>query len=174
VSLSPTLLGLLEAEPTHGYELKRQYDSLFGPERLLAIGQIYASLARLLRDGLVSEAGTTAGAGPDRKRYAITDDGIRAFERWLAEPEPPEPQLQTALFAKIVLALLSGRPAGPLLDTQREAHLQRMRQLTALRKRGPLSITMLADYGLFHLDADLKWMEKTAARLDDLAQEIAR
>ena len=66
------------------------------------------------------------GAGPDRKRYVITEDGRHDVDAWLSEPVEPEPHLQTVLFAKVMLALMLGRPAGTDLDTQRGAHLRRM------------------------------------------------
>ena len=50
------------------------------------------------------------GAGPERKRYAITPAGVTDVERWLSESEKPEPYLQSTLYAKVVLAL-RGRPA---------------------------------------------------------------
>jgi hypothetical protein len=71
-----------------------------------------------------------------------------------------------------VLALMLGRPAERYLDTQRAAHLQRMRELTDLKERGDLMDTLLADHGLYHLEADLRWIDHTAARLDLLAQEV--
>jgi hypothetical protein len=104
----------------------------------------------------------------------ITETGVAQVETWLSEPELPEPMLQATLFVKVVLALLSDRPAARYLDLQRDAHLTRMRELTAMRKAGPLSRTMLADYGLFHLEADLRWIDMTAARLDQLREEISR
>jgi DNA-binding PadR family transcriptional regulator len=167
------MLGLLEPQPSHGYELKRAYDRHFGHERSLPFGQVYATLGRLERDGRVREDGTEAGGGPDRKRYAITPTGVAELERWLAEPEPPEPHLQTVLFAKVVLALLSGRDADRYLDAQRAAHLARMRELTARRRAGGLADALVADYGLFHLEADLRWLELTASRLAQLAREVA-
>jgi len=51
------------------------------------------------------------GAGPDRKRYTITETGKSEVESWLAEPIPAEPHLQTDLFVKVVLSLMLGRPA---------------------------------------------------------------
>src|SRR5215211_5451049 len=138
MSVPLTLLGLLEREPSHGYELKRDYDGLFGRGRPLPFGQLYATLARLARDGKVVIAETEAGAGPDRKRYVITDDGATDFETWLREPLAAEPHLQTVLFAKVVLALMLDRDAAAYLDTQRAAHLQRMRELTELKRTGGL------------------------------------
>ena len=76
------------------------------------------------------------------------------------------------LFAKVVLALMLDRPADCYLDAQRAAHLQRMRELTALKQRGEVVNTLLADYGLYHLEADLRWIDHTAARLDILARAV--
>ncbi len=76
------------------------------------------------------------------------------------------------LFAKVVLALMLDRPAGRYLDAQRAAHLQRMRELTVLKERGDLMDTLLADHGLYHLEADLRWIDHAAARLDMLAQAV--
>jgi DNA-binding PadR family transcriptional regulator len=168
------LLGLIEPEPSHGYQLKREYDTLFGRERPLPFGQMYSTLSRLQRDGLVLVEGSVSGGGPDRKCYVITEAGVGFLERWLSGPEPPQPYLQPALYAKVVIALLSGRPAAAYLDAQRAAHLARMQELTAMRRRGPLPETLLADYGLFHLEADLRWIDVTAARLHQLAQEVKR
>ena len=72
----------------------------------------------------------------------------------------------------MVLALMLGRPAGHYLDTQRSAHLQRMRELTELKRTGGLVDALLADHGLFHLEADLRWIDTTAARLDTLARVV--
>jgi DNA-binding PadR family transcriptional regulator len=174
MNVPTTLLGLLEPEPTHGYELKREFDVLFGRGRPLSYGQVYNTLGRLQRDGHVVVEGTEPGGGPERKRYAITESGVSVLEEWLSGPEPPEARLQPVLFAKVVLALMSGRPAAEYLDAQRAVHLRRMRELTALRRAGPLADSLVADYGLFHLEADLRWIDMTAARLDQLAEEIKR
>jgi DNA-binding PadR family transcriptional regulator len=168
------LLGLLEREPSHGYDLKRDYDAYFGRGKPLPFGQVYSTLARLARDGKVLVGDVEPGAGPDRKRYVITEQGVSELATWLAEPIAPEPHLQTVLFVKVVLALLSGRPAEKYLDTQRAAHLQRMRELTEVKRRGTTIDALLADHGLFHLEADLRWIELTAARLGALAQEVVQ
>jgi DNA-binding PadR family transcriptional regulator len=172
MSVPLTLLGLLEREPSHGYDLKRDYDTFFGRGRPLPFGQVYATLARLTRDGKVVVSDVEPGAGPERKRYVITEVGATEVETWLREPVPAEPHLQTVLFAKVVLALMLGRPAAAYLDAQRAAHLQRMRELTEVKRNGALVDALLADHGLFHLEADLRWIDLTAARLDALAEEV--
>ncbi|MFF3749800.1 PadR family transcriptional regulator [Streptomyces sp. NPDC002018] len=169
MSIGHTLLGLLESGPRHGYDLKRAFDQQFGHDRPLHYGQVYSTMSRLLKNGLVAVDGMEAGGGPERKRYAITDAGVTDVERWLAQPEKPEPYLQSALYTKIVIALLTGRSAADLLDTQRAEHLRMMRDLTARKREGDLADQLVCDHALFHLEADLRWLELTAARLDKLA-----
>src|SRR5262250_2821385 len=123
MSVPLTLLGLLEREPSHGYDLKRDYDTFFGRGKPLPFGQVYATLSRLARDGKVIGGEAEPGAGPDRKRYAITAQGSKEFDTWLSQPLEPEPHLQTVLFSKVVLALMLGRPAETYLDAQRAAHV---------------------------------------------------
>ena len=174
MSVPLTLLGLLEREPSHGYDLKRDYDMYFGRSRPLRYSQVYATLSRLSRDGKATAGPVEQGGGPERRRYVITDSGVADVARWLAEPVPPEPDLHNELFAKVVLALMLDRSADRYLDAQRAAHLQRMRELTELNQHGdPLDI-MLADHALYRLEADLRWIDHTAARLELLARAVCR
>ena len=168
------LLGLLEREPSHGYDLKRDYDTYFGRGKPLSASQVYSTLSRLARDGKVVAGDPEPGAGPDRKRYIITELGATEVETWLSEPAEAEPHLQTVLFTKVVLALMLGRDAAAYLDAQRAAHLQRMRELTEVKRSGPLIDKLLADHAMFHLEADLRWIDLTAARLGVLASEVER
>ncbi|MEV5242338.1 PadR family transcriptional regulator [Streptomyces cinnamoneus] len=172
MSIGHTLLGLLESGPCHGYDLKRAFDDRFGHDRPLHYGQVYSTMSRLLKNGLVEVDGIEHGGGPDRKRYAITDAGITDVEQWLTRPEKPEPYLQSTLYTKIVLALLTGRDATALLDAQRSEHLRLMRELTQRKRGGDLADQLICDHALFHLDADLRWLELTAARLGRLAEEV--
>ena len=166
------MLGLLRQEPRHGYDLKRLVDRYFAPEHPVAFAQIYSTLERLEKRGRVRIASVERVEGPDRRRYAITDAGVEELERWLTEPLEPEPHLQAALFTKVVLAILAGRPVDPIVDAERHAHLERMRELTAIRRAATMPVALLADYALFHLEADLRWLDLTAARVDDLRQDV--
>ena len=167
-----TLLGLLERQPSHGYDLKRDYDTWFGRDRPLPFGQVYATLGRLARDGKVVIDGVQPGEGPERKRYVITERGGTEFETWLTEPVEAEPHLQSVLFTKVVLALMLGRSAETYLDSQRDAHLRRMRELTEIRRGDNLVDALLADHSLFRIEADLRWIDTTVARLDALAAAV--
>jgi DNA-binding PadR family transcriptional regulator len=172
MSVATTLLGLLESGPRHGYDLKRAYDKQFGQDRQLSYGQVYATLSRLLNNGMIEVAGVEHGDGPERKRYMITDAGVTDVEKWLRTPEDPEPYLHNTLYTKVVLALFSGRDALAVLDSQRFAHLDVMRTLTHRKHDGDLATQLICDHALFHLEADLRWLDITAARLDDLAVVI--
>ena len=173
MTISYALLGLLEGASRHGYDLKQSYDRRFGDAKPIRFGQVYRVLAQLERDGRVEVVGVEAGAGPDRRRYSITAEGVTDLDAWLAEPEDPQPQLQSVLFTKVVLALMSGRPAGEHLDAQRAKHLATMKALTAARRAATSTKdALLFDYRLFHVEADLRWLDHTESRLASLAEEV--
>ena len=167
-----TLLGLLRREPSYGYDLKHAYDRYFGSQKPLAFGQVYSTLARMIRDELIRALGEEPGAGPDRKKYQITPAGQQRVEQWLHTPDVPSPTLQSELFAKTVIALLIEDDAQRLLDVQRSEHMARMRELTRLKREGDLLQVLMCDHGLFHIEADLRWIELTGARLTHLKKEL--
>ena len=173
MSVQYTLLGFLAEESNYGYELKKKYDGYFGKDKPILTGQIYSTLARLKRDNKVKEiADTSESGGPDRVRYEITDEGKQDLQVWLESPEAPSPQLQATMYIKAVLAILKDGDASPYLDNQRQAHIQRMRELTAQRRDSSLSDMLLIDHALYHLEADLRWIELTISRLTRLKEEI--
>jgi DNA-binding PadR family transcriptional regulator len=173
VDNSSTLLGLLSIEPSYGYDLKHRYDRFFGERKPLAFGQVYATLARMIRDGLILAVGEEAGGGPDRKRYQITPAGTERVVTWLFTPDVPSDTLQSNLFAKTVVALLVDDDAERLLDVQRTEHMARMRELTRAKQGADLLRVLMFDHALFHIEADLRWMDLTAARLSQLKKELS-
>lgn len=166
------LLGLLEARPKHGYELRKSFDERLAGGRPLRSGQVYSTLGRLERDGQVDEVGGEQGPGPERRLYAITDDGVAELERWLSAPESPETYLQSVLYAKVIVALSSGRSAQAVLDAQRDRHVVAMRILTREKEHADLPGMVRADFALMHLDADVRWIDLTLARLARLGREL--
>ncbi len=171
------LLGLLAGGPSHGYDLKRRHDERFPQARPLAYGQVYTTLQRLVRDGLAEVDGTGSDGGPERTLYRSTEEGARELTGWTGEITPPAPFVTNEIFAKVVCAILaSADPADPAgyLDAQRAAHMARMRELTAVKTApdADLATVLSADYALNHLDADLRWMTTTAARLATLTAEV--
>lgn len=172
MSTSTTLLALLEDEPSHGYTLKQKYDAWFARRRPLAYGQVYATLTRFEKSGLAELVDVEHGAGPDRRRYRITSDGVEAVDDWLFTAQDPELFATSSLYARVTVALLSGRPAADVLGVQRKAHLARMRDLQLLRRDATGADLLAVTYELTHLDADLRWIEQSGQRLERTRSEL--
>ncbi|MBA3418155.1 MAG: PadR family transcriptional regulator [Geodermatophilaceae bacterium] len=176
MSAGHVLLGLLANGQRHGYDLKRQYQRRFPSAKPLAAAQIYATLERLLRDGLVAAGATERAGGPDRTLFAVTRRGRAELDRWLSEVELPSEYVANLLAVKVTLALLIADQAvaADFLRCQREAHLTRMREQTRVKAdpHADLLRVVAADYAINHLDADLRWIDSTLQRVGQLAKEI--
>jgi DNA-binding PadR family transcriptional regulator len=176
MSTAHVLLGLLAAGPKHGYELKRDHDQRLPRAKPLAFGQVYTTLGRLQRDGLVVAAGHDRATGPERTSFALTERGRASLDDWLGEVEPPAPYVTSTLLAKVVVALLvsDAERARVYLAAQRHAHMARLRELTALKTdpAATLGDVVAADYAIAHLDADLRWLHTTIDRVAELYQEV--
>jgi DNA-binding PadR family transcriptional regulator len=170
------LLGLLAAGPRHGYDLKRAHDDRMPRAKPLAFGQVYATLGRLERDGLVEQSGQDREGGPDRTSYALTETGREKLDEWLTAVEPPAPFVTSALFSKVVVSLLAAdaERARGYLVAQRAAHTGRLRELTAAKTAPDASVgdVVAADFAIAHLDADLRWLQTTLLRVADLDKEV--
>jgi len=158
-------LALLASGPAHGYELKRRHDALFasgwGP---INIGQIYVTLGRLERDGLVTHHTVRQAGRSDRKVYELTELGHKALETWLGEP-PDVPLPKSDLLLKLVSASLAGASDAP--DAQAVVGAHRQRCLQALRDldgavadaaAGSVAELLAQGTGL-HLQAELRWLD---------------
>ena len=112
MSVKHAILGLLAGKPLHGYELKAGFDELV-PTTELNVGQVYTTLDRLSRDRLVTHEVVNQAERPDKKVYALTDDGRKELKEWLATPSAlgPEPAQRDLLEADAGAAAARGRPA---------------------------------------------------------------
>jgi DNA-binding PadR family transcriptional regulator len=170
-----TLLGFLGISPNYGYELKKLYDKLFGQEKPILSGQVYSTLTRLQKAGAIRKVpDTDASGGPERVKYEITSRGQEVFQQWLATPEQPAPDLQAVLYVKTVLALMSEGEAASYLDAQKHTHIERMRTLIRQRRLTTVAEAILIDHAIFHIEADLRWIELTSSRLHKLKEELCR
>jgi DNA-binding PadR family transcriptional regulator len=163
---------LLSREPSYGYDLKRSYDRLFCAQKPLAFGQVYSSLARMIRDELIRASGTEAGGGPDRKKYEITTAGKDRVRQWLFTPDVPAETMRGELFAKTLIALLLDDDADRLLDVQRAECMARMCELIRIKEDANQLQILMCDHGLFHIEADLRWIDLASDRLTDLKKEL--
>ena len=176
MATAEVILALLRRRPAHGYTIKREHDAWLPDARPLAYGQVYATLGRLERDGLVESVGQDRAGGPDRTSFALTDLGRTALDEWLGQVEPPVPHVSSVLLAKVVVALLAAdadRARGYLV-AQRRAHTDRLRELTAIKTDPEAAVgdVVAADLAIAHLDADLRWLRTTVDRITDLHREV--
>lgn len=173
------LLGLLHEQPGHGYDLKQRYDKRFPRARPLAYAQVYATVQRLVRDGLAEVDSVDINNRPKRTFYRITEEGRRELTKWSSEAFRPYPFIVSEIFIKMVLAIDceagggEGDPVG-YLKSQQAAHLSRRDELIALASSPDADTTaaLSVDYALSHLDADLRWMAGLAIHMMDLLNGI--
>jgi len=166
MSVGHALLGILARGPAHGYDLKREHDARFPGTRPLAYGQVYATLARLERDGHAEVAETAKGGGPERTVYALTPEGRQTLADWLEQVEPAGPYPADELVRKTITVLHLGTDAAGFLARQREQHMARMRELVSAQGVSvELGAQIALDHTIAHLDADLRWLETAAARV---------
>jgi DNA-binding PadR family transcriptional regulator len=155
------LLSLLHKEPAHGYELKVAIESMFGelwPD--VNIGQVYQTLGRLERAGMVRSTTVTQEHRPDKKVYELTPAGREALRQWVDEVAPMA-RLREGFVTKLVLAWRT-RLADPvvLIDRQRRAYLLQLRELNELADTATGLVARLAvEAAVLHLQADLNLLE---------------
>ncbi len=176
------LLSLLAQQPRHGYELKVVYDKIMcGLWPLVNIGQIYATLSRLERDGLVKDRQVAQDSRPDKRVYELTESGREALRVWFAQTSDGT-QIKNELIVKLVFAQLTGlADVRALLAKQRRQYLQALRALDELAAQpstgdssddgnaagNPVMGLLIAGAAL-HLQADLKWIELCEEQLPQL------
>ncbi len=162
------LLALLANGPAHGYELKLAMEQRFGAVLPpLNAGQIYTTLSRLQRDGLVDDDAVTQNGRPNKRVYRLTEQGQIELEGWVADSTPAT-RLKDDFFIKLVLARAAGI-ADPreLIDRQRSAYLQALRELddVAAQADGDETAALLIEGAALHLEADLKWLDLCERRM---------
>lgn len=157
-------LSLLSQAPTHGYNLLQTYADLFSAALPpLNAGQIYTTLSRLERDGLVSKVDIEQEGKPDKRVYELTDDGRLALQGWFAEPLTG-PRLKDNFFLKLISARISGLiEPQQLITGQRQQYLQSLHDLNALLLKPEMqedpSKSLLVQGAILHLKADLEWLD---------------
>jgi DNA-binding PadR family transcriptional regulator len=165
MSLKFGILGLLAEQPLHAYSLKGRFQDLLGGSWEVNIGQVYTTLQRLERDGLVAPAEPRGDRG--RLPYRLTEVGRKALAAWLAEPESEPQQLREEIYLKLLLAArLADGDLPALLARQRRVYLQRLKDLAAVeeqaRSQGRDDLALLYQGALLHTEADLKWVDACA------------
>ena len=153
-------MSLLSGGPTHGYELKQRRDRLFGATNgPVNIGQVYVTLGRLEKDGLVSHTTTLSATGPQRKVYELTQDGEKEVRLWF-ERQPAPPEMKSDATVKILMALEAGSPEiANLVRGHRQQCLEGLRALEMELAVAPPVTAALLQAAALHLEADLRWLD---------------
>ncbi len=177
MSVRQALLALLEQEPMYGYQLRAEFEGRTGATWPLNIGQVYTTLARLERDGLV------AGAGTDPQghvMYAVTPAGREEVAEWFTTAVPRTQPPRDELAIKLALAVtVPGVDVGALVQRQRSATMTSLQDYTRLKRSGTTGTGEAADlaWGLvldslvFAAEAEIRWLDHCEARLRRAAQE---
>jgi DNA-binding PadR family transcriptional regulator len=180
VSVKYALLGILAEKDRHGYELKSRFDEKVGEFWSLNFGQIYSTLDRLEKEGLVSHDREIQERRPDRKIFRITLEGRDELAVWLSTPVNKVRALRDEFFIKLVF-LDQSNPSAilELINRQKALYLKRMNQLTrrklTLKKRDQdfeaLTAELLVDAALFHAEADIQWLTLCESKIKDASRE---
>ena len=167
LSIKHAILGLLAGGPLHGYELKAAYeaDLVPFPDTQLNYGQVYSTLERLGRDGLLAHEVVSQAERPDKKVYALTRAGRKELREWLATPSPLDLDLRNETFLKLMLARrLQDPDPFEVLAVERRACFERLHEVTQARAKAggegePVPTVLLLDLAALRLEAFLKWLD---------------
>jgi DNA-binding PadR family transcriptional regulator len=173
------VLALLAAGPSHGYQLKGDFEANVGPQwGPLNIGHLYQVLDRLSRDDLVSSERQPQSVKPDRVVYSITPAGREELARWLGEASPRSSGFRDDFFLKVTAAARSGSAdtVRGVLSAQRAHLLRELRNLDGLRRKATDPVVgLLLSAAARHVEADLAFVEDAeSALLSDGGATLAK
>ena len=162
-----SLLSLLALGPTHGYGLKSGFEESTAGTWPLNVGQVYTTLGRLERDGLVEIEGTGDSV---RQTWRITDAGRAVLQEWYATPVSSDPPPRDELAIKVLLAAAAEPElALPILHRQRVATMERLQEYTRHKAKADpeaeLPWTLLLDALILKAKAELEWLDLCEQRL---------
>jgi len=173
MSIRYGLLTLLERRPMYGYQLRQEFEASTGATWPLNVGQVYTTLARLERDGLVAVAeGADGGGGADgdssQRVYAITDSGHAEVRAWFATPVRHSSPPRDELAIKLALAVHTpGVDVHGVIQAQRTATVRALQEYTRAREAAAddLSWLLVADSLIFAAEAEIRWLDHCETRL---------
>ena len=167
MSIRHALLALLSEGPKYGLQLRQEFEARTGEVWPLNVGQVYTTLQRLERDGLV-ESDDAAAEGP-QKSFHITEDGAVELTEWLRTPPDFSSPPRDELVIKVLVALeLPGVDVHDVVQVHRRYLVELMQQWTRLKEdetRLDLSFALVVDAELFRLDSLIRWLDMADGRL---------
>jgi DNA-binding PadR family transcriptional regulator len=175
MSVKHALLALLSEGPKYGLQLREEFESGTGEVWPLNVGQVYTTLQRLERDGLV-ESDDTTEIGP-QKGFRITAAGAEELTEWLRTPPDLSSPPRDELVIKVLVALrVPGVDVHEVLQVHRRYLVELMQQWTRLKEDEAdydLSLALVVDAELFRLDSVIRWLDSADGRLKRAAADAA-
>lgn len=170
MSIRQGLLALLAEQPRYGYQLRAEFEARTGATWPLNVGQVYSTLSRLERDGLVT---ATDGGDEGQIVYAITAEGRAAVQAWFASPVERTSPPRDELAIKLALAVtVPGVDVARVVQQQRTATLRALRDYTKVKARaadedspGDLAWLLVVDALIFQAEAEVRWLDACEERL---------
>ncbi len=173
MSVRHAILALLREGPKYGLQLRQEFEERTGDVWPLNVGQVYTTLQRLERDGLVESDGD-GDAGP-QKGFRITDEGTRELEWWLRTPPDLAAPPRDEMVIKVLVAMrLPGVDVHEVLQVHRHYVVELMQQWTRLKEDEAsfdLSFALVVDAELFRLDSVVRWLDAADGRIKRAAVE---
>jgi DNA-binding PadR family transcriptional regulator len=173
VSIKHALLALLSEGPKYGLQLREEFEARTGDVWPLNIGQVYTTLQRLERDGLI-ESDDDAEPGP-QKGFRITEDGAGELSGWLRTPPDLAAPPRDELVIKVLVAVrLPGVDVHEIIQAHRRYIVELMQQWTRLKEEEAdvdLGLALVVDAELYRLDAVVQWLDTADGRLKRAALE---
>ncbi|MGW0806999.1 PadR family transcriptional regulator [Nonomuraea sp. NPDC002799] len=170
MSIRHGLLALLNGGARYGYQLRVEFEASTGATWPLNIGQVYTTLSRLERDGLV-----TPGGADDQGRsvYLITEAGREELERWFGTPVAQSDRPRDELAIKIAMAVSGGVDVAGVIQTQRMATMRALQELTKAKRAatGGLAQRLVLDSMIFKAEAEQRWLDHCEAVSKDTSKE---
>lgn len=179
MSIRSGLLALLENGPMYGYQLRTEFELRTGGTWPLNIGQVYTTLGRLERDGLVLPAAAATGGGDGtQRRYSLTDAGHAEVDGWFRTPVERTTPPRNELAIKLALALtVPGVDVCEVIRRQRTATMRTMRDYTRLKlqadEQGDVAWLLVLDSLVFQAEAEIRWLDHCESRVTRFPAESA-
>ena len=176
MSVRHALLALLTEGPKYGLQLREEFEAGTGEVWPLNVGQVYTTLQRLERDGLVESDGS--GEDGPQKGFRITADGERELADWLRTPPDLSAPPRDELVIKVLVALrVPGVDVRGVIQIHRRYLVELMQQWTRLKQdegEFDLHLALVVDAELFRLDAVIRWLDAADGRLMRAVADTAR
>ncbi len=167
MSVRHALLALLSEGPKYGLQLREEFEARTGEVWSLNVGQVYTTLQRLERDGLVESDGD--GDDGPQKDFRITSDGATELAGWLRTPPDLASPPRDELVMKVLVALrVPGTDAHEVIQVHRRYLVELMQQWTRIKEaeaESDLGLALVVDAELFRLDAVIRWLDTADGRL---------